>query len=494
MDPTTVYYGRSSYRRDSRLNNSREKINHTGRRQGYKNKTCFMNKKKLNPQDRTGNITVCFNCGCQFHWSYDCPYGHNSRNKDGIEIEEDLSVSHVVLMSQQKRKNSRDIFWGETLGSAVLDSGASSTVCGTKWYKCFLETLTDAQKKKMVKIKGVRTFKFGDGNKLNSLYKVILPCVIADIEVSIITDVVNSDISLLLSKDTMKRAGTCLNFENDTVTMLKKKIPLSCTSSGHYYIPITKPLPDKPKFKHVPFIIEISSKNTAKKFKFATKLHRQFSHPRSKKLCDLGKNAGVTDPEFIKILQTLPNSCELCICYKKTEPKPVVGNFNMASETSGSNSGISKKSLYKPEPKERIKAKRTNRKPLAQSQLVDLNNPTSAKICKNGMKSLPMLECNFLSPGFHRRETICTPGKASISCRQYDAEVDDKLSETINEKENRNKEDSVAKVICHAQHSAKKKLLGKSPGSTCKKNPHVIVSTTEIKSNSSFFNKDANTT
>ena len=53
-----------------------------------------------------------------------------------------------------------------------------------------------------------------------------------------------------------------------------------------------------------------------------------------------------------------------------------------------------------------------------------------------------------------------------------------KMSETMNEKENWNKEDSVAKVICHAQHSAKKKLLGKIPGSTCKKNPHVIVSTT----------------
>ena len=81
--------------------------------------------------------------------------------------------------------------------------------------------------------------------------------------------------------------------------------------------------------------------------------------------------------------------------------------------------------------------------------------------------SLLTLECIILSPDVHRRETICTPGKASISCRQYKAEVDDKLSETMNEKENRNKEDLVAKVICHAQCSAKKKLLGKSPGSTC---------------------------
>ena len=276
-------------------------------------------------------------------------------------------MAHVVLMSQQKRKNSRDIFLGETLGSAVLDSGASSTICGTKWYKCFLDTLTDAQKKKIVKIKGVRTFKFGDGNKLNSLYKVILPCVIADIEVSIITDVVDSDIPLLLTKDVMKRAGTCVNFEDDSVTMLKKKIPLRCSSSGHYYIPITKPLPDKCKFKYIPFIKEISSKNTAKKINIATKLHRQFSHPSSKKLCDLVKNAGVTDPEFIKILQTLPSSCELCIHYKKTEPKPIVGNFNIVLVTSGSKSEISKKSLYKPAPKKKIKAKRTNRKPLAQS-------------------------------------------------------------------------------------------------------------------------------
>ena len=139
-------------------------------------------------------------------------------------------------------------------------------------------------------------------------------------------------------------------------------------------------------------------------------------------MCDLVKNAGVTDPEFMKILQTLPSSCEVCIRYKKTEPKPI-GNFNMASVTSGSKSGISKKSLYKPAPKEKIKAKHTNRKPLAQSQLVDLNNPRSAKINKNGMKSLLIgtLECNFLSPDVQRRETICTPGKASLSCRQSDA-------------------------------------------------------------------------
>ena len=67
----------------------------------YKNKIRSTNKNKLNSQDRTGNITVCFNCGCRFYWPYDYPYVHSSRNKDGVEIKEDFSVAYVVLMSQQ---------------------------------------------------------------------------------------------------------------------------------------------------------------------------------------------------------------------------------------------------------------------------------------------------------------------------------------------------------------------------------------------------------
>ena len=47
MDPTAVYYGRSSYQHDSHLNNSLEKINRAGKRQGYKNKIRSTNKKKL---------------------------------------------------------------------------------------------------------------------------------------------------------------------------------------------------------------------------------------------------------------------------------------------------------------------------------------------------------------------------------------------------------------------------------------------------------------
>ena len=55
------------------------------------------------------------------------------------------------MMSQlTKREENGNTFLGETLSSAVQDSGASGTVYGTKWYKCFLKTLTDAQRKKKI--------------------------------------------------------------------------------------------------------------------------------------------------------------------------------------------------------------------------------------------------------------------------------------------------------------------------------------------------------
>ena len=117
MDPTEVYYGHSSYPGDLRFNNWRGKINRGGRRQRDKNKTCSTNKKKLNPLNPAGNITVYFNCGCKFHWSYDCPYVHSSRNKYGSEKEKDSSVAHMFLMSQQKCKKSGNTLLGETLGS-----------------------------------------------------------------------------------------------------------------------------------------------------------------------------------------------------------------------------------------------------------------------------------------------------------------------------------------------------------------------------------------
>ena len=62
----------------------------------------------------------------------------------------------------------------------------------------------------------IRTFKFGGGERLKSKGEYRLPAVIAGREVTIRTDVVHSDIPLLLSRSAMKTAGVKMDLESDT--------------------------------------------------------------------------------------------------------------------------------------------------------------------------------------------------------------------------------------------------------------------------------------
>ena len=70
------------------------------------------------------------------------------------------------------------------------------------------------------------TYKFGDGKKLKSLHTASLPSVITGIKVTIINNVVNSHMILLLSKDAMSRANIGLRLENISATMLRRKVPV----------------------------------------------------------------------------------------------------------------------------------------------------------------------------------------------------------------------------------------------------------------------------
>ena len=221
-----------------------------------------------------------------------------------------------MLLNREKLDNSSLL--GQTINSAILDSGASTTICGKKWLDCFLETLPEDSKKEIPDKEGTKCFKIGDGLKVKSLKKVTLHCVIAKMNVKIISDVVDADIPLLLSKMAMKRAQKTLNFDNDTAEMFGKRIKLLCTTSGHYHVPISRPPPDRGKLRYILFLNNIDKKGKVEKLKIATKLHKQFSHPSAKRLCDLVKSAGLKDAEFIDILMKLTLTCQTCIRYKKT--------------------------------------------------------------------------------------------------------------------------------------------------------------------------------
>ena len=82
-------------------------------------------------------------------------------------------------------------------------------------------------------------FKFGNGKVYHSTERITIPVVIAGQNVLLTPTIIENDILLLLSKDTMKKANTYIDFANDKI-ILNKKGPVKFTTSGHYCIPIGK--------------------------------------------------------------------------------------------------------------------------------------------------------------------------------------------------------------------------------------------------------------
>ena len=54
------------------------------------------------------------------------------------------------------------------------------------------------------------------------------------------TNVISNELSLLLSKDAMKKTNTKIDVTNDKINILGEEIDIRFTTSGHYSIPISK--------------------------------------------------------------------------------------------------------------------------------------------------------------------------------------------------------------------------------------------------------------
>ena len=65
----------------------------------------------------------------------------------------------------------------EIWNCAVIDSGASKTVCGNQWLDVFLDSISDFDKNKIVFSESNSYFKFGIGSSIKALYSVSLPVI-----------------------------------------------------------------------------------------------------------------------------------------------------------------------------------------------------------------------------------------------------------------------------------------------------------------------------
>ena len=135
---------------------------------------------------------------------------------------------------------------------------------------------------------------------VKSIKRVNIPAVIGKQRITIDTNVVQEDIPLLLSKSSLKKAKSEINFYDNSIQMFGQKHNLIETQSGHYVLPL----------KEERNVLESINTDTSMKCvlvceKVMTskektlKLHRQFAHPTLGRMIKLLKNFDSCDKELL---------------------------------------------------------------------------------------------------------------------------------------------------------------------------------------------------
>ena len=185
------------------------------RGRGYVSKNTRGRTRSLNPKDADGNLLRCNVCDSIYHFVKHCPDARQNFN----EVSEDDEDCYLSMDDHQA-------LICETVNAAVLDSACTKTVTGRAWRDTYLESLSERERSQVKTLPGGTVFSFGGERKKESFEKLILPCTIAGKKVMIQTDVVDSDIPLLLRKPDMKRFGLQINMENNTAKISDKIVDL----------------------------------------------------------------------------------------------------------------------------------------------------------------------------------------------------------------------------------------------------------------------------
>ena len=209
----------------------------SGSNRGRRPQTRGFDSRPTNPTGPDGTIMRCIACDSILHLLKDCPHSYENSNST-LYVDEAQYDEEAFCLYTGQNIDEMVMLSTEAQNCAVLDSACSSTVCGKEWLNGYLNSLDENKLSNVEKTVSQKSFKFGGGTRLPSEGQYVLPAVIAGKKVTIKTDVVDSDIPLLLSKDAMKKACVKLDLETDTAEIMGTKINLNCTTSGHYCIPL----------------------------------------------------------------------------------------------------------------------------------------------------------------------------------------------------------------------------------------------------------------
>ena len=231
----------------------------------------------------------CYCCGSLDHWIAFCPHmknfpyhpNHNGTGYHGGNHEhyqqrpmynqqQGHYQTHFVPEAQEEIKAtvgvsegiSRPILYGigeveeenqvdsyltdETLNHAVIDSGASETVCGKKWFSTYLDSISFEELNQVKQDSSDMLLTFGS-DRMKASKKLTLPVNIANQNI-MLNDVqlVDQDVPLLLSMKSIRSLGMMIDGVNDSVRIGNVACKVNTLKSGQYSIPVVPPKPVRP--------------------------------------------------------------------------------------------------------------------------------------------------------------------------------------------------------------------------------------------------------
>ena len=273
-------------------------------------------RRETNPLDEDGYPMTCNICGSIFHFSgrngTGCPESYENLQSALVteteKAEEEVNKCDIPIQHHE-------VFHMRSSEEALLDSCCSANVMGKQWKDIFIDAMSNEDKAEVRYIKGGTTFRFGGEPPVKSTEKVEFPCYVFGKRSTIVADVVERDIPLLISKPEMKARGFILDFNNESLMVDGSKYELQTTSTGHFKIPL---------WQDEEVNICVTEMGKEEQRKTLTKLHRQFRHHPAKATEDILRNAGILNEEIKRINKEVVEACQICKQYKKTPARPVV--------------------------------------------------------------------------------------------------------------------------------------------------------------------------
>ena len=231
-------------------------------------------------------------------------------------IVETLYTSYHILKAEVEER-------AKHLGEVVLDTGCIESVTGDVWANDMLMSLHPNTREKVKVEASSRRFKFGGGQTRDSMGTFHIPCSLEGVNTVLAVDVVKQhDLPCLLSKKSMKKAGVVIDVVNDVATMFGKDIKLNENETGHYVIYLDdfiysdgdcavfhSTLVDKPQHQ-IRADLE--------------RMHKGLGHPSHSAFERMLRAAGDFNKNVDIELNKLYNSCETCLKFRKSKPRPKV--------------------------------------------------------------------------------------------------------------------------------------------------------------------------